>query len=82
MGDGFHMGGALERPGASLLPVAHGLRVAPGFGVVMRQEFRLGRDGLRKPGFDQLRNLLVVLLPGAFQQGGVGGILDEGVLKM
>jgi hypothetical protein len=81
MGDGFHIGGALERPRAGLLPVAHGLRVAPSFGVVMCQEFWLSGDGLWKPGFEELRNLLVILLPGAFQQGGVGGILDKGMLE-
>jgi hypothetical protein len=81
MGDGFHIGGALERPSAGLLPVAHGLGMAPGFCVVVCQEFRLGRDSLWKSGFEELRNLLVVLLPGAFQQRGVGGILDERMLK-
>ena len=52
MGDGFHIGGALDRPGAGLLPVAHGLVVAPGFGVVVCQEFRLGCDDLWKPSFE------------------------------
>jgi hypothetical protein len=55
--------------------------VAPGFGVVVGQELGLGGDGLWKPGFEQLRRLLVVLLPGAFQQGGIGGILDERMLE-
>src|SRR5262245_43828656 len=77
MGNGFSIGGALERSRAGLLPVAHGLGVAPSFGIVVRQKLGLGSDGLWKPGFEQLRYLLVVLLPGAFQQGGVGGILDE-----
>ena len=35
MGDGFHIGGALERPGAGLLPVDHSLCMAPGLGVVV-----------------------------------------------
>src|SRR5215813_5324046 len=81
MSDSFHIGGALERPGAGLLPVAHGLCMAPSFGVVMCQQLGLGRDDVWKSGFEELRNLLVILLPGAFQQGGVGGILDEGVLE-
>ena len=81
MGDGFDIGGALERPGAGLLPVAHGLRVAPRFGVVVCQQFGLGGGDFRKPGFEELRNLLVILLSGAFQQGGVGGILDERMLE-
>src|SRR5262249_4360939 len=71
MGNGFHISGALERPRAGLLPVAHGLGMAPGFGVVVGQELGLGGDGLWKPGFEELRNLLVVLLSSAFQQGGI-----------
>ena len=81
MGNGFSIGGALERLRASLLPVAHGLGVAPSFGIVVRQKLGLGSDGLWKLGFEQLRHLLVVLLPGAFQQGSIGGILDERVLE-
>jgi hypothetical protein len=81
MGDGFDIGRAMERPGAGLLPVAHGLGVAPGFGVVVRQDLGLGRDNVWKPGFEELRNLLVVLLPGAFQQRGIGSILDECMLE-
>jgi len=37
--------------------------VASGFGVVVRQDLGLGRDNVWKPGFEELRNLLVVLLP-------------------
>ena len=43
MGDGFDIGGTLERPRARPLPVAQGLRVALGFGIVVRQELGLGR---------------------------------------
>ena len=81
MSNGFRMGGALGRPGTRLLPVGNGLPMSPGFGVVVSQEFGLGRDDLGKPGFEELCRLLKILLPGAFQQGGISSILDERMLE-
>src|SRR4029450_2841510 len=51
MADGFHIGGALDRLGTSPLPVAHGLGMAPGCGVVVCQKLGLGCDSFWKAGF-------------------------------
>ena len=49
--------------------------------VVMRHEFGLCLTRLWQLGFQDVGNALMVLLSRTFQQGGVGGILDEGMLK-
>ena len=47
----------------------------------MRQQLRLGLGGLREARCQDLRNALVILLPGALEQRLIGRILDEGVLE-
>jgi hypothetical protein len=67
----------LARP----LPVAYSRLTEAGFRVMMRQQFWLGLDGLRKLRLQHLRNPLMVLLPCAPQQRLIGGLLDEGMLE-
>src|SRR5262245_65410696 len=47
----------------------------------MRQQLWAGLDGLRKAGCEDLPNVLMILLPGAFEQRLIGCILDESVLE-
>ena len=75
--DRLQVGGARHRPLACPLPVPDGLRRVPGLGEVVCEQFRLGRDHLRKLRFEHLRNPLVDLLPGALEQRRIGGILDQ-----
>ena len=63
------------------LPVGDGRLRAAGRGVVMGQQFRLRLDGSGNWASKHLRNLLVILLPGALEQRLIGGILDQRVLE-
>ena len=63
MHDCLHMGRALHRSLTCQLPVDDGRFNEPRFGVVMRQQLRLGLDGLRKAGCQDLPNALMILLP-------------------
>jgi hypothetical protein len=49
--------------------------------VMMRQQLGLRLGGLWKVLFEDLCNVLMVLLTCAPQQGLIGGILDQGVLE-
>jgi len=62
---------------ASRVWPAHSSRL----GVVVRQHFGLRLDSLRELRLQDLRNALVILLTGAPQQGLIGGILYQGMLK-
>jgi hypothetical protein len=66
---------------ARLLPIGNGLRREACLGVVVRQQFGLGRGGLGELGLQDLRNALVILLPCAPQQRLIGRILYQGMLK-
>ena len=66
---------------AGFEPVGHGLFGCARLGEVMRDQFGIRLDGVGKPGFQELRHLQVILLPGAFQERLVGGILNQGVLE-
>ena len=77
----FQIGRAFESPLARLLPIGNGLRREPRLGVVVRQQFGLGRGGLGELGLQDLRNARVILLPRAAQQRLIGGILHQGMLK-
>ena len=79
--DGFEMGRALERPLARALPVGQGLSPKSRFGVVVGQQFGLRRDGVGKLRLQHLRNVLMVLLARALEQGLIGDVLDQGVLE-
>ena len=48
---------------------------------MLRDQFGLCLHRLGEPLLQHLRNPLMILLPGTFQQGGVGRILNEGMLK-
>ena len=77
----FHMGGALAGVLARLVPEADGWRAQARLGVVMRQQFGLGRGGVWKLRLQHLGNLPVVLLPRALEQRLVCRVLDQGVLE-
>ena len=47
----------------------------------MREQLGLGLGGLRKMRRQRLGNALVVLLPGAFEEGLIRGFLDQRVFK-
>src|SRR5215475_5227332 len=81
MHDGLRMGRALYSSLTCQLPVVDGRFNEPRFGVVMRQQLRLGLDGLRKAGCQDLPNALMILLPGASEQRLIGCLLDEDVLE-
>ena len=68
-------------PLASAQPGEHGRLHQARLGVVVCQQFGLGVCDLRELGFQDLGNALMVLLPGASQQGLIGGILHQGMLK-
>src|SRR5262245_55276775 len=74
--DSFHIGGALAGSLSSLVPITDRLCVETCLSVVMCQQFRLSFSGLWKQRFEHLRDALVVLLPRAFQQGLIGGVLN------
>src|SRR5882672_5517940 len=65
----------------SFMPVVYGQLDQACLGVVMRQQLRLGLDGLWKLHLQYLCNALVILLAGAFKQRLIGGLLDEAVLE-
>jgi hypothetical protein len=48
---------------------------------VVCHQLGFSRNGLQEPRFEELRNLPMVLLTGAVEQGRVGRVLDEGMLK-
>ena len=77
--DGFQIcravAGVLTRP----LLVAHRLLGAARRSVVLGHQLRLRLDQLGKPCLQHLRNMLVILLTGAPQQGLIRRRLDEGV---
>jgi hypothetical protein len=50
MADRFHIGRALEGTLAGPMPVGKSLRTKARLGIVVRQQFGLGRDGLGKLG--------------------------------
>ena len=77
----FQIGRAFESPLARLLPVGNGLRREPRLGVVVCQQFGLGRGGRGELGLQDVRNARVILLPRAAQQRLIGGILHQDVLK-
>ena len=81
MADGFEIGRALDRPLARPLPVGKGLSPKSRLGIVMGQQFGLCLGRLRKLGLQDLRNVLVVLLPCTLQQRLVGRVLDQGMLE-
>jgi hypothetical protein len=59
---------ALNGALAGALPIGHSLRVTTGFGVMVRNEFRLRLSGLKKLFGKHAGRTLVVVLPGAAQQ--------------
>src|SRR2546422_4410426 len=63
------------------LPIGNGLCTQARFGVVLRQQFGRCLSRLRKPGFQYLRNPLMILLARTLQEGLSGGVLNEGVLE-
>src|SRR6516164_1636809 len=81
MGNRFHMGGTLDGALTSFLPIAHRLCNEPCCRTVMRQQFWLSLSNLRKLGFQDLSDTLVVVLPRALQQRLVGCLLNQRVLK-
>ena len=77
--DGFQMA---ERSLACCRPLpGHRLLGAACGGVVLGHQLGLGLDGLGEACLQELRHLLVHLLPRAPQQRGIGGILDQGMLE-
>ena len=68
MADGFQIGRAVAGVLARPLPVVHRLLGAARRGVVLGDQLRLGLDKRGEPGFEDLGNLLVDLLPGALEQ--------------
>ena len=81
MTDGFQIGRAFAGLFARPLPVVHRLLGAACRGVVLGDQLRLGLHERGEPGFEDLGNLLVHLLPGALEQRRIGRVLDQGVLK-
>ena len=61
----LHMRRALNGALPGALPIGHGLLVTSGFGVVVRNEFRMRLGGLRKLLGENASRALVVVLPGA-----------------
>jgi hypothetical protein len=57
------------------------LRAESRFRKVMRQQLGLSLDNLGKAHLQYLSNALMVLLPGAPQQGLVGRVLDQRMLE-
>jgi hypothetical protein len=64
--NGFGMRRALDRPLARSLPVGKGLLDESPLRVVVRQQLGLGLSRLRKLGFQDLGNALMVLLSRTF----------------
>jgi hypothetical protein len=62
MGNRFNMGGALDSALSCVLPIGDCLLWETGFRVVMGYKFWLGRSGLSKLGFQDLRNTLMIRL--------------------
>jgi hypothetical protein len=62
------MGGALDGVLTRVMPIGDCLLGETSFRTVMREEFWLCLSGLRKLGFQDLSNPLMVLLPRAFQE--------------
>jgi hypothetical protein len=77
----FQYGRAFEGTLARLLPVADGLCQQARLGMVVRQEFGLGRYGFGELGLQHLRNALVILLPCALEKRLICRILYQGMLK-
>src|SRR5437868_1206266 len=81
MTEGFDMGRTLDRTLCCRVPIVDRLLCKTFFSVVMCQKFRLSFNRLWELGFEHLPNALIVLLPGAFQQGRIRRILNERMLK-
>src|SRR4051794_21308457 len=64
----LHMRRALNGALPGALPIGYGRLVASGFGVMVRNEFRMRLGGLRKLFDEHASRTLVVVLPGAAQQ--------------
>jgi hypothetical protein len=68
MANGFQMGRAIAGLVARLVPVDNRLLGTACRGVVLGEQLRLGFHERGEPGFEDPGNLLVDLLPGAFEQ--------------
>src|SRR5205807_874696 len=81
MADRFRIGRALDGSLACPLPVENARGDEPRLSVVMRQEFWLGLDSLRKAFFKRVGNLAVILLASALEQCVIGGVLDQSMFE-
>jgi hypothetical protein len=79
---GFQIGGVLDGPLPSPLPVANGLLYEPSLGLVLGQQLGLRLAALGKARLQHPGNALVVLLARAPQQRLIGCFLDQGVFKL
>ena len=79
--DGFQMGRALAGLLACPLPVDNRLLGATRRRVVLGDQLRLGLHERGEPGFEDLSNLLMDVLPGTLEQRRIGRVLDQGVPK-
>jgi len=77
----FHIGRALAGALPGLQPIGKSLLSQTGLGVVMRYQLRLRLDGLGEAIREHLRNLAVILLPGALEERLIGRVLNEGMLE-
>ena len=66
-------------PGA--LPVGNRLRTKPRLGIVMREQFGLSVFRLSQSFLQLVSDLLVIVLPGAFEQRLIRGILNQRMLE-
>ena len=70
-----------HRPLARALPVGNGLVGEPRLGVVVRLQFRFGRDSRGKLALQHLGDLSVIVLAGPFEQRLIGRVLHQCVLE-
>ena len=81
MADGFQMGRVVAGVLTRSLPVVHCLLSVARGSVVLGHHLGLSLDSLREVCLQELRHLLMHLLPRTPQQRGIGGILDQGMLE-
>src|SRR5262249_46251450 len=75
------MGRSFDSAVCCHVPVRDGLFDQPCLGVVMCQQFWLALSGLWELRFQDQSDTLMVVLSRAFEQGLIGGVLNEYVLE-
>jgi hypothetical protein len=76
MGDRLDHRGAVKRQASRRIPERHGLLPYAGLGEVVREQLGLSADRLRKLLLQHRRDPAMKLLPPAFEQALIRGVLD------